>query len=105
MTNPPDRPLSTSLASIRSLVERVPREPNTTGRYAARDPLDNFTNAVMPKVHDNHPTSLFQFIDLDLISEWELLVLRSIKRSNAGNLSPCIRLECHDAQPVPCIRG
>ena len=73
MTNPPDRPLSTSLASIRSLVERVPREPNTTGRYAARDPLDNFTNAVMPKVHDDHPTSLFQFIDLDLISEWELL--------------------------------
>ena len=68
-----ERTYNTNLASIRSLVERVPRDPNTTGCTTTRDPLDNFTNAVMPKVHDDHPTSLFQFIDLDLISEWELL--------------------------------
>ena len=73
MTNPPERTFSTSLASICSLVERAPRDPNTTGRNATQDPLDNFTNAVMPKVHDDHPTALFQFIELDLISEWELL--------------------------------
>ena len=27
----------------------------------------------MPKVHDAHPTSSFLYIDLDLVSEWELL--------------------------------
>ena len=41
------------------------------------------------------PTVLLKVSDLGdcfLIVAWQI-VLRSIKRSNAGNLSPCIRLE------------
>jgi hypothetical protein len=65
----PDPPLT----SVRSLVERTPHNPDRFGRNPIRDPLDNYTDADMPQVHDSHPTTPFQFIHLDLISEWENL--------------------------------
>ena len=73
MMNPHDHGPDRALTSVRSMVERIPHNPNRTGRNPIRDPLDNYTDADMPKVHDAHPSTPFQYINLDLISEWEEL--------------------------------
>ena len=73
MKNIPARNMGSIAASVRTLVQRTPHDANRNGRNATRNPLDNYTNATMPKVHDAFPTSPFQYIDLNLISEWELL--------------------------------
>jgi hypothetical protein len=73
MVNPPEPANEPEAISIRALVEYTPQDPNPTGRYTPCDPMDNYTTADMPKVHDAHPTSPFNFIDLDLISKWENL--------------------------------
>ena len=74
MTSPHAHPSGVNPFLVRSLVETTPHDPAHSSRNIMRDPLDNYTNATMPKVHNAHPTSPFQYIDLDLISEWELLV-------------------------------
>lgn len=71
MTNPLDATDENDGVSIRTLVETTHKDSNATIRNAPRDPIDKYTNAVMPRVHDAHPTSPFNFIDLDLVSIWE----------------------------------
>ena len=71
---PPRQMTIANAISVRSLVEGTPQDSSPNGRNKVRAPLDNYTNATMPKVHDAHPTSPFQYIDLDLISEWEHLI-------------------------------
>ncbi|KAI9433712.1 hypothetical protein H4582DRAFT_2081749 [Lactarius indigo] len=57
-------------ASVRGLVEADRTDPNVRGA----NPLaivDKFTPGPMPQVQDAHPTSIFKYLDLDLISDWE----------------------------------
>lgn len=78
MGNAPELPDDTTddiaNMSIRSLVEQTPQATILGGRNNARDPLDKYTKADMPLVHDAHPTSPFLYINLDLITEWEKLL-------------------------------
>ncbi|KAF8258323.1 hypothetical protein EI94DRAFT_1147020 [Lactarius quietus] len=73
MSNLPERQLGNIASSVRSLAQKTSHDTSRNGRNATRNPLDNYTDAKMPKVHDAHPASPFKYIDLDLISEWELL--------------------------------
>ncbi|KAH9010833.1 hypothetical protein EDB84DRAFT_1570165 [Lactarius hengduanensis] len=84
-TTPPDEDIPTGIAntpdpfdgpgaiSIRALLETTPhiRKPTNRNAPPPRDPLANYTKATMPKVHDALPTSPFNYMDLDLVSEWE----------------------------------
>lgn len=45
--------------SVRSLVEETPHDSDPTGCNATQDPLNNYTNAEMPKIQDDHPTAPF----------------------------------------------
>lgn len=72
---------------IQSLVERTPHNPDWSGHNPIHDPLENYTNAIMPKVQDIHQTTPFQYIHLNLISAWENLAgekLLIIPFSNAA---------------------
>jgi hypothetical protein len=48
-------------------------DPLASKRGSTRDPLDKYTNAEMPAVHDASPTAILDCIDLMLISTWETL--------------------------------
>ncbi|KAF8264786.1 hypothetical protein EI94DRAFT_1805336 [Lactarius quietus] len=85
MMYPPEHTEDTSGISIHSLVEKTPQALSPNNHGAIHDPLDNYTSAKMPKVHDTHPTSPFQYIDLDLISEWEHFVGRKLLIIPFGN--------------------
>ncbi|KAH9168280.1 hypothetical protein EDB89DRAFT_2074100 [Lactarius sanguifluus] len=73
IANPPDPFDGPGAISIRALLETTlhVRKPTNRNALPSRDPLANYTRATMPKVHDALPTSPFDYIDLDLISEWE----------------------------------
>jgi hypothetical protein len=47
--------------------------PLPTPRNAPRDPLDKFTRATMPKVHDAHPTAALDLVDREALDEWDNL--------------------------------
>ena len=53
------------------LDEEQEQEAHENSREISRDPLDKFTDAVMPKVYEAHPTANLEFIDRDLIGVWE----------------------------------
>jgi hypothetical protein len=71
MGNTPAPPEEPEAISIHALVESIPHNPNPTNCNTPHDPIDKYTNTPMPKVHDTHPTSPFNYIDLDLVSIWE----------------------------------
>ncbi|KAH9010382.1 hypothetical protein EDB85DRAFT_1902117 [Lactarius pseudohatsudake] len=56
--------------SVRGIVEADCSDPHV-GRSNLRTILDKFTPGPMPHVQDTHPTSIFEYLDLDLISDWE----------------------------------
>ncbi|KAF8272655.1 hypothetical protein EI94DRAFT_1697339 [Lactarius quietus] len=68
MSKPPECQMGNIATSVCSFTQRTPHDPNQNGHNTACDPLDNYTNAKMPKVHDTHPTSPFKYIDLNLIT-------------------------------------
>ncbi|KAI9431794.1 hypothetical protein H4582DRAFT_2084459 [Lactarius indigo] len=59
-------------ASVRGLVEADRSDPNVRGTNP-RSIIDKFTLGPMPQVQDAHPTSIFEYLDLDIISDWENL--------------------------------
>ncbi|KAI9438029.1 hypothetical protein H4582DRAFT_2076625 [Lactarius indigo] len=59
-------------ASVRGLVEADRVNPYVGGTNP-RAAIDKFTPGPMPQVQDAHPTSIFEHLDLDLISDWENL--------------------------------
>lgn len=50
-----------------------PAIPPPVPRNVPRDPLDKFTKATMPKVHDAHPTAALDLIDIKALDEWDNL--------------------------------
>jgi len=42
------------------------------GRFPACNPLDKYTEGPMPPIQDASPTSIFEFIDIGLVWEWEV---------------------------------
>ncbi|KAH9016459.1 hypothetical protein EDB84DRAFT_1443119 [Lactarius hengduanensis] len=56
--------------SVRGIVEADRSDPHV-GRSNLRTILDKFTPGPMPHMQDAHPTSIFEYLDLDLISDWE----------------------------------
>ncbi|KAF8261026.1 hypothetical protein EI94DRAFT_1705871 [Lactarius quietus] len=58
--------------TIRGQVEADRKDP-IVGPLMLRNTLDKFTLGLMPHVQDTHPTSIFQYLDLDIISDWETL--------------------------------
>ncbi|KAI9429547.1 hypothetical protein H4582DRAFT_2088975 [Lactarius indigo] len=57
-------------ASVRGLVEADRTDPYVGGNNP-RSTIDKFTPGPMPQVQDAHPTSIFEYLDLNLISDWE----------------------------------
>ncbi|KAH9032370.1 hypothetical protein EDB83DRAFT_2525554 [Lactarius deliciosus] len=55
---------------VRGIVEADRVNPHVGGSNPLVT-LDKFTLGPMPQVQDAHPTSIFEYLDLDLISDWE----------------------------------
>jgi hypothetical protein len=58
-------------ALIARLSAAAARETSDNRRGPSRNPLDKYTNAKMPTVHDAFPTSILDHIDLHLVAKWE----------------------------------
>jgi len=57
---------------MRAHLEKVTPDNNQpSGRFPNRNPIDKYTTGQMPPIQDASPTSVFDLIDLDCISEWE----------------------------------
>jgi hypothetical protein len=64
-----DQPPTSAL--IARLSAAAAREDTDDKRGPLRNPLDKFTKATMPQVHDAHPISILDHIDLTLVVKWE----------------------------------
>jgi len=42
-----------------------------SGRFTPRNPLDKYTPGPLPSVHDEHPTAVFEHINVKFATEWE----------------------------------
>ncbi|KAF8494743.1 hypothetical protein F5888DRAFT_1636030 [Russula emetica] len=62
-------PPSSIRARLETAAEHNAISPQTKG--TPREPIDKYTRATMPTVHDAHPTAPFDHINIDLITEWE----------------------------------
>jgi hypothetical protein len=56
-------------ARLKAAAERN-ATPNLNGGLP-REPIDKYTNADMPSVHDAHPTAILDHIDIELVGQWE----------------------------------
>jgi hypothetical protein len=58
-------------ARLQAAAERNAATATTTNRGPPREPIDKYTCAPMPTVHDAHPTAALEHIDINLVREWE----------------------------------
>ena len=61
-------------ADLRSILTAATAYWNSTSnrdtRSMPRNPLNKYTDAIMPKVHTAHPTAVFDHVDHDQVDEW-----------------------------------